>query len=328
MPPKPVDNSADHYSRYYSRWDALKGWGLKYLIGSGVPARYLYGNLALPPLTKTDEERPFSLEIVSHCWQYAHLLRYQLSSIVLHVPDDIDVTVSIYYCESDLATAATLDYFKAFKLSNVRWNWQSFPKESLFRRSIGRNHAALNTRADWIWFTDCDVIFHQDCLRSLAKHCRGRQSPLVYPLVEHRSRPLPAEHADLRFDVDHPALIDIEPENFVATEITRATGPLQIVHAEVARKLGYCRQSAIYQKPAQQWCKALEDRLFRSLLGTQGDGVPIQGVYRLQHQEKGRYRQDSVWSWVRAVGQGIKTHSGSTGNNNAKKSRTAASPDD
>lgn len=302
MLPKPFNSTTD----YYSKLDAIKGWGLKYLIGAGVPATILYSELQLPPLKPMCNDKRFSLEIVSHCWQYAHLLRYQLSSIVLHTPHDINVTVTVYYCESDLATVATLSYFETFKQPNLKWNWQCFPKEYLYRRSIGRNHAALTTKADWIWFTDCDVIFHKDCFSSLAQQLRGLQSPLVYPFLEHRSRPLPAEHTDLQFDVDYPALIDIDPNNFIATDITRATGPLQIVHADVARKLGYCQQSTIYQKPAQQWCKALEDRLFRSLVGTQGKGVPIKGVYRLQHQEKGRYSKNSGWSWLREVGQGIK----------------------
>lgn len=303
MLPMPVDSTTN----YYSSLDTIKGWGLKQLAGGVVPASLFYKKLELPPLSVVSDDELFSLEIVSHCWQYAHLLRYQLSSIVLFTPNDINVTVTLYYCENDLATVATLRYFETFKLSNIQWNWQCFPKEYLFRRSIGRNHAALNTQADWIWFTDCDVIFHENCFSSLAQQLRKLQSPLVFPLIEYRSCPLPAEHQNLHFDLCHPAIIDIEPKNYLATQITRATGPLQIVHADVARKLGYCLQSVIYQKPATHWCKALEDRLFRWILGTQGVGMPIEGVYRIQHQEKGRYTQGSGWSWLRERAQAFKT---------------------
>jgi hypothetical protein len=298
-----VNSAAD----YYSRLDALKGWCLKQIAGGVVPATVFYDQLELPPLNVVSDEQAFSLEIVSHCWQYAHLLRYQLSSIVLHAPSDINITVTVYYCKSDQDTVTTLSYFETFKQANIHWNWQPFPKEYLYRRSIGRNHAALNTQADWIWFTDCDSIFHKHCFSSLAQQLRKLQTPLVFPYIEHRSRPLPAEHSDLRFDATNPALIDIAPEDFVATEITRATGPLQIVHCDVARKLGYCQQSVIYQKPARQWCKALEDRIFRWLLGTQGVGMPIEGVYRIQHQEKGRYTKGSGWSWIREHTQNFKT---------------------
>lgn len=291
---------------YYSQVDVLKGAIIKLFAGGLLPARLFYPGLQQPPLKTPDGDKVFSIEIVSHCWQYAHLLRYQLSSIVLHAPSDILITMSVYYCESDTKTVEILNYFARIKKPNIRWNWQPFPKEYLFRRSIGRNHAALNTEADWIWFTDCDSIFHHRCLTSLAEQLPQAQSPLVFPLIENRSYPLPAQHDQLNFDLTGPGIVDIKPEDFVATAMTRATGPLQIVHGDVARALGYCKQSAIYQKPARHWCKALEDRVFRWFLGTSGMGMPIEGVYRIQHQEKGRYNKGSAWTWWRNCGQNLK----------------------
>lgn len=293
--------------KYYSRIDALKGAVIKLFAGGILPATLFYKELQQPSLKTTSTDEPVSIEIVSHCWQYAHLLRYQLSSLVLYAPKDIKVTMTVYYCQSDLKTQQTLDYFAQIKKTHIRWNWQSFPKEFLFRRSIGRNHAALNTKADWIWFSDCDSIFHQGCFSSLAKQLPKAQSPLVFPLIEKRSKPLSLQHEQLDLNPSKSTLVDIDPEDFTATTITRATGPLQIVNGDVARALGYCKQSKIYQKPARHWCKALEDRVYRWFLGTQGQGLPIEGVYRIQHQEKGRYTKGSVWSWLRIRGQNLKT---------------------
>jgi hypothetical protein len=292
---------------YYSKVDALKGEIIKLFAGGLLPATLFYKGLKQPPLKNPKNDKALAIEIVSHCWQYAHLLRYQLSSIVLHAPTDIMITMSVYYCESDVKTLQILRYFEQIKKANIRWNWQCFPKEYLFRRSIGRNHAALNTKADWIWFTDCDSIFHHRCFSSLAEHLPQAQSPLVFPLIENRSNPLPAQHNYLNLDSAKATVVDINPEDFIATPMTRATGPLQIVNGEVARALGYCKQSVVYQKPARHWCKALEDRVYRWFLGTQGIGMPIEGVYRIQHQDKGRYIKGSVWSWLRNCGQSIKT---------------------
>ncbi|MEP1444522.1 MAG: glycosyltransferase [Paraglaciecola sp.] len=293
--------------KYYSRVDALKGAVIKQFAGGLLPATLFYNELQQPSLKHSQKGQLLSIEIVSHCWQYAHLLRYQLSSLVLHAPKNIMITMTVYYCQSDLKTLQTLDYFAQIKKSNIRWNWQMFPKEFLFRRSIGRNHAALNTKADWIWFSDCDSIFHHGCFESLATHLPLARSPLVFPLIEHRSKPLSPQHELINLESSMSTLVDIDPQDFTATTITRATGPLQIVNGDVARTLGYCKQSKIYQKPARHWCKALEDRLYRWLLGTQGQGLPIEGVYRIQHQEKGRYIQGSVWSWLRIRGQNLKT---------------------
>lgn len=291
---------------YYSKVDGLKGAIIKQFAGGLLPAALFYKGLKQPPLKTPKNNQPLNIEIVSHCWQYAHLLRYQLSSIVLHAPTDVMITMTVYYCESDLKTLQILRYFEQIKKSNICWNWQSFPKEYLFRRAIGRNHAALNTKADWIWFTDCDSIFHHRCFSSLAQHLPQAQSPLVFPLIENRTPPLPAQHQQLNFDSEKATIVDINPEDFMATPITRATGPLQIVNGDVARALGYCKQSRIYQKPARHWCKALEDRVYRWFLGTQGQGMSIEGVYRIQHQEKGRYTQGSIWSWLRHWGQSLK----------------------
>ncbi|WP_339724373.1 glycosyltransferase family 2 protein [uncultured Paraglaciecola sp.] len=302
-----LQNNYRGHPNYYSKIDGVKGAIIKQFAGGLLPATLFYKGLKQPPAKSPKNDQQLTIEIVSHCWQYAHLLRYQLSSIVLHAPADMMITMTVYYCESDLKTLQILRYFGQIKKAHIRWNWQNFPKEYLFRRAIGRNHAALKTQADWIWFTDCDSIFHHSCFSSLAQCLPHTQSPLVFPLIENRSAPLPAQHHQLNFDVKNTTLVDINPEDFVATPITRATGPLQIVKGDVARALGYCKQSEIYQKPARRWCKALEDRVYRWFLGTQGEGLPIKGVYRIQHQEKGRYTQGSVWSWIRHFGQNLKT---------------------
>jgi len=70
------------------------------------------------------------------------------------------------------------------EVPNVTWNWMPFEKESLFRRGIGRNQAALNTNAHWVWFTDCDLMFRKGCLDALAEQLQGRRDALVYPSEE------------------------------------------------------------------------------------------------------------------------------------------------
>ena len=52
------------------------------------------------------------------------------------------------------------------------------------------NYRALtirNSKADWVWFTDCDVVFGAGCLDGLATALQGRRDTLVFPRVEHVS---------------------------------------------------------------------------------------------------------------------------------------------
>ena len=96
-------------------------------------------------------------------------------------------------------------------------------------------------------------------------------------------------------------VLSLDTSKFVAKQMTRATGPLQIAHGDVCRKIGYCRSIGIYQKPSKKWCKAHEDRAFRWLMGTQGTPLPIPGVYRIRHVTKGRYTGSHGENWIRTT---------------------------
>ncbi len=246
-----------------------------------------------------------SLEIVSHCWRYAHMLIYQLSSIVLYPPTQSDVVVTVFYTDEDIETKRLLDFIGSHEVGRVRWNWQPLPREQLFRRGIGRNRAALNTRADWIWMTDCDVVFHAGCLDSLADQLRERNDVLLYPRQEHRTTLLADTSALLArarsmLRQDEPlSLLEIDRSEFSPHPLHRAKGEYQIIQGDVARAIGYCDRIPPHQAPARHWCKCREDRVFRWLAGTHGTPIDVPGVYQIRHAEKGRYRKHPVWAGIR-----------------------------
>lgn len=263
------------------------------LAASGwAPARWFLRTLPPESGRKAAADRP-RIEIVSHCWRYAHMQGYQLSSLVRHPPSRADVTMTVYYSVEDPATVALLEHFGAIQVPGVSWNWQAMDKYHLFRRAIGRNHAARNTQADWIWFTDCDVIFGAGCLDGLADAVQGRRDTLIFPRVEHCSAVLEPGDPVLEAGKGEPRLLNVDPAGFTPQQRDRATGPLQIAHGDVARACGYCEQLGVYQKPVAHWAKAHEDRAFRWLLRTQGEPVEVPAVYRIRHVSKGRYQQDS-----------------------------------
>ncbi|MEM1386762.1 MAG: glycosyltransferase family 2 protein [Pseudomonadota bacterium] len=258
---------------------AASGW---------IPARWVERNVpgASDRAAETDE---ISIEIVSHCWNYAHLLIYQLSSLALFPPQNAKVTMTVNYAAEDQETAALLAFFSDQSVRNVSWNWRALPKEALFRRSIGRNDAALHTAADWIWFTDCDLMFRHGCLDQLADALQGCNDILVYPQAEHRTALLADDDPLLRTDLTKLRLIDIDERQFTPYRNGRATGPHQITHGDVARAVGYCNAIRYYLKPQPRFAKCREDRAFRWLCGTDGMPVDIAGVYRIRHAAKGRY---------------------------------------
>jgi len=268
--------------------DNLRLAFFKIAASGGVPAKWFE-----PDLPDVSERKPrtgrLSLEIVSHCWNYSHFLVYQLSSLVLFPPSRIDATMTVFYCPEDKKTSRLLAFFEQQSIPGISWNWHPLPRQQLFRRGIGRNLAALETGADWVWFTDCDLMFRDDCLDALAELLQGRQDALLFPEEERTTDLLAEDNPMLQAGSENPVILNIDTSIFSSRQMTRATGPLQIAHGDVCRAVGYCRSIGIYQQPSETWCKAHEDRAFRWLLRSQGRPLPIPGVYRIRHIYKGRY---------------------------------------
>ncbi|WP_052378415.1 glycosyltransferase family 2 protein [Polycyclovorans algicola] len=215
------------------------------------------------------------------------MLRHQLASLVRNPPTALDVRVRVFFSHDDPATENLLAAFAAHRPPGIEWHWHALPTPQLMRRTIGRNLAARRSPADWLWFTDCDVLFGAGCLDALADRLRGQSAVLVHPGIEWTTDLL-RDSAIQRASVDAP--LDCEPNlTFTPHAVTRATGPLQIVRGDVVRRVGYCAATPAFLTPATHWCKTREDRVFRWLLGTQGQGLAIPRVQRIRHLSKGRY---------------------------------------
>ena len=243
------------------------------------------------------------LEIVSHCWRYGHFLTYQLGSLVHHRSAKLDITMTVYYCPEDESTRRVLDFFGDLTVSGITWDWRPLPREKLFRRAIGRNLAAKSTKADWIWFTDADIVFQENCLDTLADLLQGRDDALVYPETTFGTRLLPEDAPLLEKGREGPALLTLTEQAFPLRRgpEDRAKGPYQITHADIARSCGYCESLRSYQTPAKRWRKAYEDTAFRWVIGTRGTPLDLPGVCQIRHLSKGRYGRGAFATSVRSA---------------------------
>lgn len=241
----------------------------------------------------------FDIEIVSHCWGYSNMLTYQLSSYVNYPPTKCAVTVTVFYAIEDAKSQAVLDFFNKIKVDNVTWNFQALSKGKLFRRGIGRNMAARTSKANWLWFTDCDIIFHENCLDSLAEQLQGKQEILYYPKQERTTEMLTQDDPMLRQDSE-PQIVNIKTEGFSLHSRDKAKGAFQIVHGDVARAIGYCEKLKMFQTEDDRWRKTYEDTAFKWLISSEGIPLDIDGVYQIRHVQKGRYTEDSNVSKVRS----------------------------
>lgn len=260
------------------------------LAASGLAPRRPFA----PPMPKRSNGPPSGgehrLEIVSHCWRYEHLLNYQLSSLVLYPPRDTPIRMTVFFSEEDENTREVLDFFGAQQVRNVAWNWQSLSTPRLFRRSIGRNLAARSTKADWVWFADCDITCRAGALDELSEELSGCSAILAFPREHQVTELLEPDDPLLAISDQAPKILDVDRNRFRPEIRDRAVGGLQIVPGDVARTAGYCAGIGVYQRPAPKFGNTWEDRTYRWLLGTQGVGLESSGFYRIRHKVKGRYR--------------------------------------
>lgn len=280
--------------------DQVKLAFFRIAAGGWVPARWFEPDLPSEQ-SRVAPTGHLHLEVVSHCWNYSHLLAYQLSSLVLFPPEKLDVTMTVFYSPEDTNTVDLLAFFDKKQIPGVTWNWRPLPRQELFRRGIGRNRAALETKADWVWFTDCDLMFRDNCLDTLADLLQGRRDALVFPQEERTTALLAEDNPMLRAGTSEPGVLDIDTSHFTVSHPSKATGPLQIALGDVCRAVGYCRNIPLYQQPADVFAKCHEDRAFRWLVHSSGKPLPVPGVYRIRHISKGRYSGTKTNTRVRTA---------------------------
>lgn len=232
------------------------------------------------------------IEIVTHCFHYATLLHYQLSSLVIHPPPEgAEITVTVFHTNSDERTGRVLASIQHHQATRVRWNWKTQPVPELCMRSIGRNQAALSTQADWVWFTDADYWFTTPCWKWFADHPPGKDAVLIYPRRVMNNHDHALGDACIEKAREADGLVAANPHDYFPRRMNKAIGGVQIVPGRVAREKGYLKDMRKAQRPVAscQWGTNAEDVWFRRNLGT--DGVPqdIPGVFRIRHSKAGRH---------------------------------------
>lgn len=232
---------------------------------------------------------PPRLEIVSHCWNYARIGSYQLSSLLLH-PITIPVQYTLYYSATDKPTRLLVDFFSQQYAGNVTWCFRELEPSLLCRRSIGRNHAALHTEADWVWFADVDMAFGHKCLDEAVRCAERDPCVMCYPSIIRKSS---HEIGDALVEAASgpPIIRPIDPLVFQLHVHKQAIGGVQIIKGDICREYGYLRDSPKYQEPADRWMRTYDDRYVRTVIGALGpvECIPELPVYRIAHSRQGRF---------------------------------------
>lgn len=240
------------------------------------------------------------IEVVTHCWSgkdvpiYHRLLRLQLNSLLTFQPK-CPVRVTVFYSDQDANTLAVIEEArkeyairseKVYPLTLATW---SLPSSQLFRRAIGRNMAALATRAEMIWFTDCDHLFGEDCLYSVLDLCTP-EVDLHWPqFVQIHKRHRYGDYL-LQSDGTNWGHLQINRSSFQPREERAAWGGLQIVRGDFARRHGYLKGTGwVEPVEADHFLSCKCDVPFRKTCPNKRAEL-IPNLYRVRHSRAGRDR--------------------------------------
>ena len=241
------------------------------------------------------------LEVVTHCWKYSRLLSYQLASFWRHRPKDNEVKATVFYCNEDGDTAKLLSMVSGPKWDRTtyRVNPIALSRGELCNRAIGRNLAALQSVADWMWFADADYCvtggFFDQCCETLS----WLDGPLYFP-QEIRCT-LKCHGAELVDRDTMPGswqrcLSDSDCARLICQRFKVAIGGVQFARGEVLRKsvgdggpLGYLNRNAGWRVAftSGNWHPDVEDKRFRRSLPSSAVAIDLPGLVRIRHAERG-----------------------------------------
>jgi len=228
------------------------------------------------------------IEIVSHCYarkfpHYAKALIHQWNSLQVFKPTECDIVATVVTSKDDQITRNAI-----FDFEWDHWRQRKvifLPEHQIGRRSIGRNKAALETKADIVWFADIDMMFGEDCLGQLARTPWPDVATMVYPdqLLISRTHRMGDMHLNSAVPNVWP---EFSPVDFVLHRYTRAIGGVQIVMGDFAHRHGYLRDNEKFQRPAKKpFGDFRDDIAYRSFCKSLGRVRPIQlpNLFRIRH---------------------------------------------
>lgn len=233
-----------------------------------------------------------SVDIVTHAWsgpnaQYARLLAWQIRSLIEY-PPRCNARLEIFSCPDDQPTVDVIERGIAAG-APIAVSWRTRPY--LLQRPIGRNQAAISTRADVVIFADCDYLYGPGCLDSLAQ-VLDRPERLFFP----RQTLISRDHATGDAYLARDPADGIDPADFIPKIERKAIGGIQIVRGETAREHGYCGHLAKYQRPAPDDCQTIigfgADSAYRWQMETPGTPIDVPNLYRLRHSVTGDDRAE------------------------------------
>lgn len=149
----------------------------------------------------------------------------------------------------------------------------------------------MESKADIVWFTDCDYWFGNGCFDSVRDQWSKLDRPdLIWPFAYLANENKDEIDAFIRHNFETDGEVVPIFEHWTLKSNPRAIGGVQIASGKFVRQHGYLNNHAKWQRPADRpFPDFRDDIVFREMvlkLGV-GSSAKIEGLYRMRHTEVG-----------------------------------------
>lgn len=235
-----------------------------------------------------------SIEVAVHCFadqlpQYAAMLRFQASRLAAHCPGNAAVfhSIAVASAANDRTTWSVIPDIVRLASKTYQPRIVTLPKELLFRRSIFRHRISQESRADVIWYADCDYLIGEGAIEAILAQVQktdGLRFPREY------WRHLDHDRGDETWQkmASQAVLPPIDPSQFELIPSKFAIGGIQLIGADEAKRIGYLggRRSK-WQRPVNPdipFADFRDDSTWRRKLPRgYGRSIDVPNLFRVRH---------------------------------------------
>jgi len=231
-----------------------------------------------------------TIEICIHCFNYQKRLNWMLTSILQQKGNIPNIIVNISHCPNN-GNPTTESVINLFREKGLSIKETMLTEKEMSNRAIARNKQATETTADYILFSDSDLVYDEYFFEDLQKNIKEKYRDINVVMGADRYS-LDDQFCIKMFEEDkrqYPCIIE-DVAKLVSTWKVKwkrgkgtAPGFFQLVKVKVLKEKG---GGLVTGRAKDHWRRTIADRALRVRLGGRV-GIETRNFFHLNHDRLG-----------------------------------------
>jgi hypothetical protein len=231
-----------------------------------------------------------TIEICIHCFNYQKRLDWMLSSVLQQKGNVPNIIINISHCPNN-GNPSTESVISLFREKGLNIKETMLTEQEMSNRAIARNRQATETTADYILFSDSDLVYSEEFFEDLQKNIKEKYRDINVVMGADRFS-LDDQFCIKWFEQDkrdYPCIIE-NVANIVSTWKVKwkrgkgtAPGFFQLVKVKILKEKG---GGLVTGRAKDHWRRTIADRALRIRLGGR-IGIDTKPMYHLNHDRGG-----------------------------------------